>query len=61
VNESPITDDGKRKSGFSYSDALIMAKAETYGAAIERGEYQTEQMIEEKVAARAREIMREHN
>ena len=61
VNQSPASAHGDEVSGLSYSDALIMARAEIYGAAIEGGEYQAEKIIEEKVAARAREIMREHN
>jgi hypothetical protein len=49
--------DGKKR--ISYSDALVMAKAQIYGEAQERGEYVSESMIEEKVKKLAGEIVRE--
>ena len=49
--------DGKKR--ISYSDAVIMAKAQIYGEAHERGEYVSESMIEETVKKLAAELMRE--
>jgi hypothetical protein len=44
---------------ISYSDALVMAKAQIFSEALERGEYVSESMIEEQVKERAAKIMRE--
>ena len=49
--------DGKGR--ISYSDAVSRAKAQIYGEALERGEYVSESMIEEKVKKLAAELMHE--
>ena len=45
----------------SYSEALAKAKAEVYGAALERGSYVSEAVLELRVEALAAQIMKVNN